>query len=631
MVNRDTFVMESLRNARRSASQEQQRRDYLEPPEPSSECCYHDYPRPYRWYRNNATTIMTTSSRDETLLLTRKGEVLVCRHRNHLDEESKTRSGDRHSNDNQNDNANKNHAMLNGTGRTCSTSSTPSREWDHRAYYEPPTLERLRVQDADPEPQSFIQYDPPPSSFNCLSQPNHCNNLSQDSTTSTTSATTAFLISGVPTFHHYLSQIRITKISAYPRGQHVLLISSEGLLFSYGSNEFGQLGLGRNSSRTIPSSLPDSPSSPIGVSSPSSPSPKRQRHFEMTTIPSIVTSLLENGGKSINCAAGIDYSLVVVKTEGARMVGIDRRCRRHQRKKRHLLHQDCEGGVEQQQQQPKFAHHQLYGFGNNDKKKLGLHGDRHNRAGDIVRGDDATIAAAQEASFSPPSSPGSFADSSLDDGISETSWPSTCICLPRRVALECTVVPQCISSPSSLPPYGIFSISASIHHSTALVRLSSGEIEQYGWGKDHALGIESPVSLSPLEKLWEMGCVSGGIEFNQILPSSCPRNHDVNLLPLSECMICKGGTELDKKLRRHVHAINYYDAESSPQRNGSSGAKKVKHAQYHADGTSDPPIGCQEAVAGRVSNGRISSARHDRISINDRLFFGDTGLWYEEY
>ncbi len=617
-------------NARRNSSQQHQRRNFLAPPDPC-ECCCSDYPSPYRWCRNNA--IMTTSSRDETLLLTRKGEVIACRHRNHLDDDSKTRrNGDRHSNDNQNENANKNFAMLNGNGTKCSTSSTPtSGVWNHRANFEPPTLERLRIQDDDSESQSFIQHDPPPSSFDCLSQPNHRNNLSHDSTTSTTAATTTpYFIPGVPIFHHYLSQICITKISAHPRGQHVLLISSEGLLFSYGSNEFGQLGLGRNSSRTIPSSSPNSPSSPIGMSSPSSSSTtslKRQRHFEMTTIPSIVTSLLENGGKSINCAAGIDYSLVVVKTELERMVGSgDRRCHRRQRKKRHVLHHDCVGGVEQQQ--PTFAHHQLYGFGNNDNKKLGLYGDRHNRADDRIRGNVATMAAAQEASFSPPSSPGSLADSSWDDGISEASSSSTCVWLPRCVALECTVVPQSISSPSSLPPYGIFSIAASIRHSTALVRRSSGEIEQYGWGEDHALGLESPVSLPPLEKLWEMGGASGGIKSNQSLPSSCPSNHDgfSNLLPSSQCLVCEGRTELDKKLRRHVHASNYYDVTSSPQMNGSSDAKKVKHAQHHADVTSDPPVGCHEAGSGRLSNGLVSSVRHDYISINDRM-----ELWYEEY
>lgn len=541
------------------------------PPEPRSECDNRVYAFPYSWHRNNATAV-TTSSRDEMLMLTRRGEVLVCRRRQN------------HSHDHSNDYSNATNNIernLNGNRTACSISSAPGRVLNHRDYHEPPTLERLRIhEDHGQQQQSVIQYDPPtpPSRTRNHSTSHHHNHLSSHSTTSTGPFSPLY---GVPTFLHHLSQIRITKISAHPQGQHVLLISTEGLLFSYGSNEFGQLGLGRNNaSRTLLSSSSSSsspPNSPLstnnGVSSPSStttsPSNPKQHPFEKTTVPSIVTSLLENGGKSINCAAGIDYSLVVVKTEGARMAGGGRRRRhrKHQEKKTsnvHRMHHDGGNGngIGEQQQHTNTAHHQLYAFGNNDHGKLGLHqhADRSHRDDTRVRGNNATTTTSQEASFSPPSSPGSLADSSVDDGMSEAS-SSTCVYLPRRVALECTVIPECMSGPSSLPPYGIYSIAASIHHSTALVRRPSGEIELYTWGKDHAVGLESPVSLSTSETQY-LGRIGGNgtDDSKQSLPPSKSRNHDVvSTQPLSssDCLECEGDeTELDKKLRRHVNAQN---------------------------------------------------------------------------
>jgi hypothetical protein len=82
-----------------------------------------------------------------------------------------------------------------------------------------------------------------------------------------------------------------------------------------------------------------------------------------------------------------------------------------------------------------------------------------------------------------------------------------CVFLPRRVALHCRVIhekqPKSFntssvsssslteeaaeaveidSSTSKFPPYGIFSIAASVEHSSALVKRPSGDIEIYTWG-----------------------------------------------------------------------------------------------------------------------------------------------------
>lgn len=49
---------------------------------------------------------------------------------------------------------------------------------------------------------------------------------------------------GIPVFLSTLSQIRIVKVSAHPLGAHTLLISDDALLFTYGLNNRGQLGIG---------------------------------------------------------------------------------------------------------------------------------------------------------------------------------------------------------------------------------------------------------------------------------------------------------------------------------------------------------------------------------------------------
>jgi len=128
---------------------------------------------------------------------------------------------------------------------------------------------------------------------------------------------------GIPMFSVPFAHIRVAQLSAHALGSHVLLISDAGLLYSYGSNSHGQLGIGTRN--------------PVPVSSPS-----------------IVTPLVENGGKAISCAAGVRHSLVVVATESQRLLKQDHR-RSKERKNAEW-----------------FTHHQMYGFGQNEYMKIGL-------------------------------------------------------------------------------------------------------------------------------------------------------------------------------------------------------------------------------------------------------------------
>jgi Regulator of chromosome condensation (RCC1) repeat len=92
---------------------------------------------------------------------------------------------------------------------------------------------------------------------------------------------TQIFLHGIPTFCQAFANVKIGVISAHPLGAHVLLISKAGLLYSYGANQRGQLG--------------------IGVAGAA------------VARPTIVTPLLENGGKAIACAAGAFHSLVIVE------------------------------------------------------------------------------------------------------------------------------------------------------------------------------------------------------------------------------------------------------------------------------------------------------------------------------
>lgn len=232
-----------------------------------------------------------------------------------------------------------------------------------------------------------------------------------------------FVLHGVPNFLPALSQIQIKQVSANPLGSHVLMISSEALLFSYGLNVHGQLGLGFKSLLTDNSGF--------------------------VTSPIIVTPLLENGGKAVACAAGVNHSLVVVKIEGRR-VG---RLRSRNRVSRSQTKQSSHDPIQvirvtsspsrlvsdTVQTEENFDHiertvivHQLYGFGKNDCMKLGL--------------------------LNPPQSTGE------ED-----------VLLPKRVALQCQIWPEAGGD-------GIFSIAAGEYHSAALVHRPTGAVELYTWG-----------------------------------------------------------------------------------------------------------------------------------------------------
>jgi alpha-tubulin suppressor-like RCC1 family protein len=267
-------------------------------------------------------------------------------------------------------------------------------------------------------------------------------------------------VHGVPTFLSTLSQIRITQVSAHPLGAHVLLISAEALLFTYGLNNHGQLGMGTKSN-------------------------VKDKTRGFSTTPTIITPLLENGGKAISCAAGVDHSLVVVSTEGRRIQKITRSPDNHANLKHGALpiarvtsypiklsyeeddHDLNTLSSSEQDKDSSVQHHQLYAFGSNDFKKLGL------------------ISAAED---------------QVDEDV----------LLPRRVALHCTVWPQQKEEPPpkgssssttrQLPPPGIFQVEASSEHSSALVRRATGDVEVYMWGNATlgALGLPLQPETTPV-------------------------------------------------------------------------------------------------------------------------------------
>lgn len=254
---------------------------------------------------------------------------------------------------------------------------------------------------------------------------------------------------GVPTFLSSLPQIRITQVSAHPLGSHVLLISKEAILFSFGLNDHGQLGNGSQSS-------------------------VKDENRGFVTTPTIVTPLLENGGKAITCAAGVDHSLVVVETDGRRLGRLKEKHRSSRRKSgKNAKHNSVEItrvtssppriiGTEDDDNEHSpsnsravepselMSHHQLYGFGRNDCMKLGL------------------------------------VNPVIKENPKETEDEEEDVLLPRRVALHCNVWPGTAGRPSA----GIFAIAASAHHSAALIRRPTGAVELYTWGNadDGALG-----------------------------------------------------------------------------------------------------------------------------------------------
>ncbi|KAL3823524.1 hypothetical protein ACHAXA_007202 [Cyclostephanos tholiformis] len=371
-----------------------------------------------------------------------------------------------------------------------SSSPTPVASFDYYGY-EPPTPEPIRLRD-----RYFFPNGSTNDSYTSVDRNSRTHQNETESSGCVAPPLPAVscdscALPGFPKFLHHLSHIRITNLSAHPRGNHVLLVSEEGLLFSYGSNEFGQLGLGSRPMKT-----PVTSTNGVQCYHPH---------------PTIVTPLLENGGKTINCAAGIDYSLVVVKTEGSRQKMLHQQSKRQERSSNRI--DECD------------AYHQMYGFGNNNGRKLGLlDPDRSSRRGNKSLRSNADV--------------------------NTTVTPSNCVFLPRRVALHCRVIQQKRLSPI-LPPYGIFSIAASIDDSAALLRRPSGVIELFTWGRAVSIPTKNDVEINdnlrskPTPQLARgevLNELSGGTSFdpiNQVMP-----------FPQSNSALCN-------KLMRHVHTTQY--------------------------------------------------------------------------
>lgn len=255
-------------------------------------------------------------------------------------------------------------------------------------------------------------------------------------------------ISGVPTFLPSFAQIKVSQVSAHPLGSHVLLISDAGLLYSYGLNDYGQLGIGL---KTHVSGF----------------------HRGHIMTPTIVTPLVEHGGKAIACAAGVNHSLVVVKTEERRLVrsrslepapavlgnNSQHQYQQYQRQRE----DDCYSSAGPYASNETVVHHQLYGFGRNDFMKIGLMSPKRTKTGGGGPSDDER------------------------EGV----------VLPRRVALRCRV--QSEGSYYASSPQGIFAIAASAEHSAALVRRVSGDVELYTWGNAMKGALGLPQSLEVLD------------------------------------------------------------------------------------------------------------------------------------
>jgi alpha-tubulin suppressor-like RCC1 family protein len=342
-------------------------------------------------------------------------------------------------------------------------------------------------------PQARRQSDPPEQGFNraeARDPENGPTNGSQDVRNSgapshygfaTKAVTPApmVLFHGVPTFLSSLSQVRIQQISAHPQGSHVLMISTEALLFSYGLNDHGQLGIG------------------IKCKGPGS-------HNRYVWTPTIITPLLENGGKAITCAAGESHSLVVVSTEGRRVLKTRsphadpgsqsgtppsiKMNRVSSSPPSMNTERESSGNVREMvlsstSTSESVWHHQLYGFGRNNSMKIGLIHPRRKvpLEQSVPTQADSTT---RETDFDSESHQDDMAD----------------VLLPHRVALHCTVWPGVAtkhvsgdggSKLNSTLPQGIFALAASSEHSAALVRRATGSVELYTWGNAayHALGL----------------------------------------------------------------------------------------------------------------------------------------------
>jgi len=305
------------------------------------------------------------------------------------------------------------------------------------------------------------------------------------------------MIPGIPQKVSFFQDLRVTTISTHPMGNHVLFISSEGLLFAFGDNTFGQCGVGATAIPNI-------------------------------TEPTMVTAFLENGGKASAISAGVDYSLVVVRTNLERIEKLLRS--KHQQNSttgRTILsttHSNSNVASTTINHHPPpssiittatttslasgsstgsgsmmthVGHHQMYAFGNNEGDKLGL-----------ING-KSTLATTNTTMASP-----NYCNNNHN-----------IVPLPRRVALHSKIFSdEDYNMPprrgkrrngstatstnawfhsavsEDFPTPGIFCVEASQYHSMALVHLPDGTIELYSWG------------ISPSVEYGALGCTSSFTE-----------------------------------------------------------------------------------------------------------------------
>mmetsp|Transcript_32355 Transcript_32355/g.74520 ORF Transcript_32355/g.74520 Transcript_32355/m.74520 type:complete len:1104 (-) Transcript_32355:91-3402(-) len=282
-----------------------------------------------------------------------------------------------------------------------------------------------------------------------------------------------YITEGIPMFLPSLAQVKVTKVSAHPLGTHVLLISDAALLFSYGSNKYGQLGLG---------------------------------HRQDTEQPEVVISLLEGGGKALDCAAGSAHSLVVVRTSSERTNRLWHARKVSMRSSGSETDDESVGSIKRGGSEADLDFENKSGVndvctsrsscsvGDGGRRSWNSRGkSRSPRSGlpsDIpynstTNNNDSSVSIHQVYGFGQ--------NTHYKIGLLQPSDEIEDILLPRRVGLHCKIwhddMSGCAGGKEALD-FGIFSLTASLHHSAALVRRANGATELYTWGYagDGALG-----------------------------------------------------------------------------------------------------------------------------------------------
>lgn len=319
---------------------------------------------------------------------------------------------------------------------------------------------------------------------------------------------------GIPQKLSSFNGLRVTVISAHPMGDHALFITSAGLLFGLGDNSYGQCGVGLSSTPYI-------------------------------TEPTMVTAFLENGGKAVAVAAGVDYSLVVIRTDLDRIQKLLRKQQKQQQQRQYQQqrqqneqphdHQSSSGSItsftsstgSSNTMLTHVGHHQMYAFGNNEWDKLGLINPtgKHTTCTNSLRR-STSIGSLNEtndtASCDEKENENNIENSSIMSAVSPAagkgaanSAKDNIVPLPRRVALHSKIfseedyipLPRQGNIKVECSP-GIFCVAASRYHSMALNRLPDGTVELYSWG-------------APIPSV--AGC--GALGF-------CPQKHDAVVLTI---------------------------------------------------------------------------------------------------